>query len=471
MRAVNWQTLSLERGLVYFPAGTYYVSAPIDFSAPDRGDPGPFVCFAGEMGRSIVVGDFAEYVFKRGILASSRWTGNHGIEGLTIINRHAGGGGIRLGASQQVFIRDCDITADIAINDDNTDLPIPGEGGNLNGSFEVIIENCNCRPYNTLATGTAGCYKLSDGPVKNCTFTGFDLGMGTASGQGAATIYGCLFERNNTGFAAGTAFESNGGGSNFVMSGCRFKDNGIAINKGGGGANFQGILIEATTGSISGNPQYGIKTDTGSLSGMFQGVTVRGDYQQYGVYVAGGESSTKLAILKGVKASNSTGLGAWHLSTSAMTALYKDCNVAPVFTVAELPSVLANITSTSWAAGTATINFSSPVDVSPLATKPGIFNVAGVSPSGYNGFFDNGTFVNFAQVTYPLASDPGGSGGAAGTIFLTGADSGGNVNAFEGHTYNISDANTSTWGAAVAGGGSNHVKVRQARSAWTVVGK
>ena len=44
--------------------------------------------------------------------------------------------------------------------------------------------------------------------------------------------------------------------------------------------------------------------------------------------------------------------------------------------------------------------------------------------------------------------------------------------AYEGHTFNINDANSATWGATPGlGGGSNHVKVRYTPTQWSVVGK
>lgn len=42
---------------------------------------------------------------------------------------------------------------------------------------------------------------------------------------------------------------------------------------------------------------------------------------------------------------------------------------------------------------------------------------------------------------------------------------------FEGDCYNVSDSNSSTWGATPAGSGSTHAKLRYNGSAWTVVGK
>lgn len=42
---------------------------------------------------------------------------------------------------------------------------------------------------------------------------------------------------------------------------------------------------------------------------------------------------------------------------------------------------------------------------------------------------------------------------------------------FEGDSYNVSDSNSTVWGATPTGGGSNHTKVRRNGTAWTVVGK
>src|SRR6185369_5203541 len=67
MAAINWQTANKYRGTIYFPPGAYYVSAPIDFSAPSDVDSGPFLRLLGEMGLTIIVGDFADYVVKRSL--------------------------------------------------------------------------------------------------------------------------------------------------------------------------------------------------------------------------------------------------------------------------------------------------------------------------------------------------------------------------------------------------------------------
>lgn len=42
---------------------------------------------------------------------------------------------------------------------------------------------------------------------------------------------------------------------------------------------------------------------------------------------------------------------------------------------------------------------------------------------------------------------------------------------WEGAEQDFTDSNTATWGATVAGGGSNHIQARFNGSVWTVVGK
>ncbi len=471
MDAIDWQTSNTFRGVIYFPPGEYYVSAPIDFDAtfsPVQ-TTGLFVSFLGEMGRSVIIGDFADYVLRRGVEGPTRSTGPWSIDKLTIINSHAGGGGIRFGSTQIAAIRDCDITADIAINDDNTDSFI--DGGNINGAFELIIENCNLRPYNTLATGSIGIYKCSDGPVTNCTFVGFDTGMCTASGQGGAAIQGCYFEGNNYGFRPGHGVEAHAtsAGGNFVVEGCHFKNNGVAITGSGSGI-YRGIYIEAATGSISGNPQYGIRCPAGRSAASFSGISIDGDFQQYGVSLVGGEGLRHFGTFAAIGSTNSVSSQNWELPPTAMTSRFTAINKADVFTVGALPAATATISTISWSSGTVSVFFTPGVDSDPTG-RTAYLTVSGVTPSAYNGAF-TGTFVDNFHLTYPLVSNPGSSGsGASMSIFFV-ASSDGITNAYEGETYNVRDANTATWGDPVtAGGGSNHVKVRFTPAAWTVVGK
>ena len=123
-------------------------------------------------------------------------------------------------------------------------------------------------------------------------------------------------------------------------------------------------------------------------------------------------------------------------------------------------------------ANTATLTLSG-VNLSPFISAGVTFNinVQGMSLSGYDGLFTGAIATGVFTITYALVSNPGGSG-SSGTVALNPVSDAGKQNAVEGDCYNVSDANTATWGAIPVGGGSTHAKVRWqgAPTNWTVVG-
>jgi hypothetical protein len=470
MAAFNW-TASANRGIVYFPPGAYYVSAPIDISTVSS-----FVHLRGCMGASTIVGNFPDYVIKRYLLGSNAVSGGHVVEKLTIINQHASGGGIRLGVSVGGAIRDCDISANFGIDTDNSDIfGPPGDPGAYWGSLDFCIENCNLRAYKALASGSTGMARDSNGPTTNCTFKDFDTAIRTFGGQGTQAIWGCYFEHNNCGLANswaplqptwGTGGSAFGG---LTVAGCHFKNNGVAILSTAGACRYTGIRIEAVEGAIAGNPQYGIYAPGGGFGSIFGGILITGQYQVAGVYIEGGETTASSGLFTGIVSTNTSTLGgvSWRKPTTAMSAEFDGCNVAPVWTMSQLPAKTYTIASASWSGGTATIT----VAPGPGDLPTGQFakvNIAGMTPSGYNGTFF-ATVTNFFTFTYSVA-DPGGSGTVFGTAFLT-ASTGSRDNVYEGYDYNVSDADTAVWGAAAVRSGSNHVKLRNTPAGWTVVGK
>lgn len=476
--AFDW-TVGTNRGKLYFPPGIYYVSGPIDISTPVSS-----VHVLGHIGASTIVGNFADYVIKR-YRATTFATGTpHIIEKLTIINQHARGGGIRLGMCVGAAIRDCDITANFAISTDNSDVfGPPGDELAFEGpgaywySLEISISNCNLRPYSALAANSTGIARGANGPTTNCTFTNFDTAIRAYGGQGCMTFQGCYFENNNFGLAnatgPGTATIGGTNGSGAIcVFGCHFKNNGIAIAYTAGGCKYSGILIEAAEGTIAGNPQYGIYIPAGGGYCSFEGVRVTGQFQVAGIYYGGGEATKSPTSFAGVSVSNTSTLGGvpWHLPSTAMSIDVEGCDIAPVWTMAKLPAKVHTITSASWSSGIATVTVTGGGDL-PTG-QFGNVTVGGVTPFGYNGTFGNVTVTNFFTFTYPLAN-PGGAGTAFGSAFFTTVSSDAHKpNAHEGDCYNVSDANTATWGDPVtAGGGANHVKVRFTDAAWTVVGK
>lgn len=107
MAALNW-TSATNRGTIFFPPGTYLVSAPIDFSGPNIiTGTNVIVSFVGVLGASTVIGNFADYVFKRALNDTNGFSGCHTVENLTVINANANGGrhslgGVRWRGSQEL---------------------------------------------------------------------------------------------------------------------------------------------------------------------------------------------------------------------------------------------------------------------------------------------------------------------------------------------------------------------------------
>lgn len=462
-----------QRGTVYFPAGTYFVSKPIDFMV--LADFNVKVLFLGEQGLSTITGNFADYVLSRGVNDTGRSDQTIVIEKLTIVNPNPLGGGIRLGYAEGAAIRDCNIIANQGINTTNIDALIGG--GFYWGSFEVSIENCVLSPGANV-TGSVGLIIPSDGPIVNCRVVGFETGALFFGGEGAMAMKGCYFEGNTTGILPGIGPGNlgNSSTSNFSISGCWFKNNGTAISLAGGSEGLiEACRIEGANGAAPGgtNPQYGIHIPSGNGTVLYRGIVVTGQFDIAGVFIEGGDTVAENNKFVGVQSFNSGSGVAWHLPSTAISAQFTNCNVAPVYTISKLPAVTLAIATASYNSGTGlvTLTCSMGGQVGSFAqSNTWNISVSGVTPSGYNGSFV-GTPVPlvFNQLTYPLASDPG-SFVSAGSVQVVAVNDGGIPSVVEGNSYNVSDSNSATWGVAAPGGGSTHAKVRWNGTALTVVG-
>lgn len=545
MAAYNWTVANVQRGVVFFPPGDYRVSQPIDFGNLLSAA----VCFLGVFGASTITGNFDDFVLKRARVDGNSDSGPFTVENLTVVNTHATGGGIRLGSVVGGAIRNCVVTANKGINTADDFSPALS-------SFEISIENCTLRP-GVHTSGSLGIFSVADGPILNCSMVGFDTGLSTTGQQGCINVLGCRFELCGVGVDSGT-------GS--LVSGCLFKDCGTAINGVGGSCRYSGIRIEGTEGTISGDPQYGIKlSPNGSQRTVLEGIIVTGQFEHYGIDCGSGETFLQYLTFIGVKSINTSTKGGlpWRLSPNPATAQFINCNVAPVFTMAGLPTPIGNIISAAWVAdviwtvaltsggsgyvdgnyfdvpltggsgsgavaallrvnggaidqvtfypraddGTGGTNYAlndvlsasnanlggsgsgfsltvaTVFDTASVTTDIGQLggryatagvtlnlNIQGVSRAGYNGLFTDAVAVANTVVSYAV-SDPGGTG-SGGTIKINPVNSGVPA-AQEGDCYNVSDANSATWGANPVGGGSTHAKVRWGDDGtdWTLVGK
>lgn len=340
-----------DRGTIYFPPGTYLVSQPIIFDVPPSGD-NITVIFRGELGLSIITGNFADYIFSRTVGFGLQTF----FEKLTITNTNALGGGIRLGGNVvEGAVRDCVITANKGVNTYNSDTD-----PSFAGSFGITFENCMFSPGSN-RTSSQGLMLASNGPVLNCYFKGFDTSaIQMARGAQAQYIGGCFFEQNGTAILFGVRPDGTvSSANNVAVAGCWFKNNSTAISFAGNGTSagsgadnvFIGLRIEGTNGQAPGsaNPQYGIilgtsGSGTGPSFGVFAGIVVTGQYDIAGISIPGSGGGGGNMTFMGVSVTNSSttpGAVPWALNTLNHTDegdIYIACNQNNVITVANLPT-------------------------------------------------------------------------------------------------------------------------------------
>jgi hypothetical protein len=286
--------------------------------------------------------------------------------------------------------------------------------------------------------------------------------------KAAQLFKGCYFEGNNYGSVNNTSPIAvpggGGGGGGTLVSGCHFKNNGVAIAYNGGSSFFCGIHIEGTEGATP-EPQYGIYLPSaGMTQSEFRGIQITGQFEQAGVYVGGGEVHPAQGIhWCGRQQHEHARWGELEkrrwLFADSLFGWLSSLQHCPCLYIRQTPGAVSRYhvcNLVRWHSHACSGNGHGLGAGNPGAN----ITVSGVTPSGYNGTFNGANVVDFHTISYTVAN-PGGSGTVFGSVFYTGTELFGGTNALEGHTYNVSDANSATWGAAAtAGGGSNHVKVR-----------
>lgn len=331
----------VNKGTIFFPAGTYLVSKPIIME-------GKGFNLVGVGDASVITGNFADYILRRKDSDSIPNGPLIAIEALKIVNPHASGGGIQIGNVTLGAVRECTVIANKGIQIASDGTPAPATG-----PLDMSIENCSVSPGSNVS-GSIGIMSLANGPIYNCRIIGYESGMRLWGNENNYNVLGCYFEGNLVAMDFGRSADGSQAGSGAIIaSGCWFKNNGTAIKFGNftpnvaasGGGIFTGIRIEADENvTIFGSrPQYGILLAAEGCCGfsIFAGITVTGQYDQYGIYLGTDANATVTWMgVRSVNTSTHGGLGAWRLPTSSasLAEMLIECNVAQVSTVAALPA-------------------------------------------------------------------------------------------------------------------------------------
>jgi hypothetical protein len=317
-------------GKIFFPAGTYRVSKPIDL------DGNSFNFRLSGVGRaSKIVGNFNDYVITRGMKDSGGAQGDtRRIENLSVENEHLTGGGIRFGESVGGSIRNVDVTASKCISLYNQDYAVGSPPGPF-GSFEICLENIKMSRGSGQRIGSFGLAACADGTYKNLIFTDFETGMMYACGQGGFMIQACHFELCSIGFRPGIMPSGDSGGSTFfLLQGCRFLNCSTAIYNVNGQCVIAGTTVHADAAGAPGgvNAQYGIRDIGSSLRVSVMGVSVTGTYSVAGINVGGSTNRSNMTLV-------SVNSVSWNAiaATNACIGKMRECNVAQVYGFANLP--------------------------------------------------------------------------------------------------------------------------------------
>lgn len=373
--AADW-TSGANRGTIYFPLGTYNITAPITFNY----DGDLSIRFLGEYG-SVVSGTFNGYLFDRSLATPNNTIGGRIFEKLFLINGHNTGGCIRVGSSIGAAIRDCSLSS-------HTNITTEDAVGV--SSQNTLIQSCSFSQRGTVS-GSHHIIIGGGGSIQGCNIKQSDTGV-RAYGSGLQ-MAGNRSERCNTAVLLGLdSGDNNVGLSGFALTSGSWEGNWTCVDFVGTCSGFvvSGYSIighnSANAGVTPGiqASQYGIRIRAdGAQNGVINGVSVGSQHEVACIAIANATSRANLRFV-GVTALQTGGAGvSWLMPTNAQTASFSNCNTTPLWTFSQLPT-------------------------------------------------------------------------------------GGNL--LEGDEFDITDSNTATWGATVAGGGSNRALVRYNGTNWTVVG-
>lgn len=325
--AIDW-TAGANRGTIFFPQGTYFVSAPLTFNYNGNLS----IAFVGVAGSVIVASpNFADYIFKRSLGTPNNTQGGRIFEKLNIQNGNAAGGCIQLGSTDGGVIRDCTFNGHVCITTEDS-------AGN--SSKSITIETCVFATDG--ATGSHGVILGGNGVIKSCTAHSIDVGF-RLYGSGFSAISNRI-ENCNTSILLGVdSANTDKGASGFSLEPNYFEGNGTAIDLVGTCSGFdiggKAIGHDGSNGPVGGGAsQYGLRIRAGKASAGQITLTTGSVFDVAGIAIANASSRANLVFMN-CGADESGGAGVpWILPTNAYTAQFINCNTSPVWTYSQLPT-------------------------------------------------------------------------------------------------------------------------------------
>lgn len=246
-------------GVLYFPAGTYLIDAPITFENADGLTGAVSLRIYGAGQASTIAGNFDDYLFKRLGPGSPEGSGIREVCYLKFINGHPTGGCLSWQGQIGAHVHDCKFDGN--------------RGLNMEYCQSSLIQTCKFERGQGAASyiGSVAATFGESTKIESCDITSYEVGA--QFGNGGNAIEGCRFEVCGTGILVGGT-ESLGmyTASAYRIETCTMESNGIAVDAsqcGNGYAKISTLTIIGTPGAA---PYEGVAigatiTITGADSG------------------------------------------------------------------------------------------------------------------------------------------------------------------------------------------------------------
>ncbi len=286
--ALSYETL-------YFPAGNYKVTSPIDISTKPL-----HVLGAGRGGDAFGGSRIFGSLSNQPVIIWNSLGSDNGptIQALHISNTHTNGTGIKLSGFISGALRDLHVRAWKAIEAQPS-------------VFTLGIENCHVTCIGGVPTNSVGIATWNHCSIRSCDVVGFNHAVRMA---GFGTIEGCRIEVNNFGLVLGMTADGGIYAFQGVVLGNSFEANDIGIYAASiANSTVMANSIHGSTGSPSAGSSYGLFVNTAvnclisslSTSGTFSGggiVDAPGAFIENVAYLAVAGKPFSLAVSNNVSA-------------------------------------------------------------------------------------------------------------------------------------------------------------------------